>query len=132
LLSYLSGLDLPFPETGSGKTTQVPQFLYEAGFGCPGSGTVLTTCKIPPVLCAHLLTPVSLTANPGMVAVTQPRRVAAVSMAQRVSHELNVEKTSIVSYQVHKTIVYHTLLWGSPNCRYGMIQRSAKTLALSL
>ncbi|KZO96940.1 P-loop containing nucleoside triphosphate hydrolase protein [Calocera viscosa TUFC12733] len=51
-------------ETGSGKTTQVPGMLYEAGFGSPGSD------------------------NPGMIAVTQPRRVAAMSTAQRVSYEL--------------------------------------------
>lgn len=29
-------------ETGSGKTTQVPQFLYEAGFGNPDSGKRLS------------------------------------------------------------------------------------------
>lgn len=28
-------------ETGSGKTTQIPQFLYEAGFGCPDGGARL-------------------------------------------------------------------------------------------
>lgn len=58
---------------------------------------MISACKAP----QHLITLIIiLTDNPGMVAVTQPRRVAAVSMSQRVSHELNVESTSIVSYQV--------------------------------
>uniref|UniRef100_A0A8W4FPX9 DEAH-box helicase 37 n=1 Tax=Sus scrofa TaxID=9823 RepID=A0A8W4FPX9_PIG len=58
-------------ETGSGKTTQVPQFLYEAGYSSDNS----------------------------IIGVTEPRRVAAVAMSQRVAKEMNLSPR-VVSYQI--------------------------------
>ncbi|OTA53697.1 P-loop containing nucleoside triphosphate hydrolase protein [Hypoxylon sp. EC38] len=60
-------------ETGSGKTTQIPQYvLYD---------------ELPPV-------------TRKMVACTQPRRVAAMSVAQRVADELDVTLGEEVGYSI--------------------------------
>jgi ATP-dependent helicase HrpA len=58
-------------ETGSGKTTQLPKICLAMGRG----------------LEAH-------------IGVTQPRRIAATSVAQRVARELNVELGREVGYQI--------------------------------
>lgn len=60
-------------ETGSGKTTQLPQFLSAAGFN----------------------------ANSKLIACTQPRRVAATTVATRVAEEMGVKLGEEVSSPKH-------------------------------
>jgi len=59
-------------ETGSGKTTQLPQYLYEAGYTKGGL----------------------------KVGCTQPRRVAAMSVAARVADEMGVKVGNEVGYSI--------------------------------
>ncbi|KAN0096804.1 P-loop containing nucleoside triphosphate hydrolase protein [Hyaloscypha variabilis] len=58
-------------DTGSGKTTQLTQYLAEAGF-----------------------------ANNGMIGCTQPRRVAAMSVAKRVAEEVGCQLGQEVGYAI--------------------------------
>ncbi|MEP6797774.1 MAG: ATP-dependent RNA helicase HrpA [Lapillicoccus sp.] len=61
-------------ETGSGKTTQIPKICLELGRGLEG-----------------------------MIGHTQPRRIAARAVAERIAEELDVELGSAIGYQVRFT-----------------------------
>jgi pre-mRNA-splicing factor ATP-dependent RNA helicase DHX38/PRP16 len=58
-------------QTGSGKTTQLTQFLYEDNYGMKG-----------------------------LIGCTQPRRVAAMSVAKRVSEEMECKLGGTVGYAI--------------------------------
>jgi ATP-dependent helicase HrpA len=58
-------------ETGSGKTTQLPKFCLAAGRGIDG-----------------------------LIGCTQPRRIAATSVARRIAEELEQEPGNVVGYKI--------------------------------
>lgn len=58
-------------ETGSGKTTQIPKLCLELGF-----------------------------AKQGLIGHTQPRRIAATSVAKRIAEELHTELGRLVGYKI--------------------------------
>lgn len=85
-------------ETGSGKTTQIPQFALESG----------------------------IFANHHMIACTQPRRMAAMSVAKRVADEMDVKLGETVGY----TIRFEDVTSHSTKLKYmtdGMLLREAMT-----
>ena len=61
-------------ETGSGKTTQLPKICLQAGLG-----------------------------RKGLIGHTQPRRLAARTVSNRIAEEMQVELGSVVGYQVRFT-----------------------------
>ncbi|WP_200222387.1 ATP-dependent RNA helicase HrpA, partial [Rubrivivax gelatinosus] len=62
-------------ETGSGKTTQLPKIALELGRGLGAGGR-------------------------GLIGHTQPRRIAASSVAKRIAEELNSPLGEVVGYKV--------------------------------
>ena len=66
-------------ETGSGKTTQLPKICLELGRGLGSAG------------------------GGKLIGHTQPRRIAARSVAERIAEELGTELGDVVGYQVRFT-----------------------------
>lgn len=89
-------------ETGSGKTTQLPQFLHQAGKFCAFIANVFVIVvistfhffiKLHPIFCAGFC-------KNGKIGITQPRRLAAITVAQRVAQEMQCILGTQVGYQV--------------------------------
>lgn len=67
-------------ETGSGKSTKLPQFLVQAGYASP--------------------TPTDSIVHSRMIAVTLPKRVSVLNISQRLAFNLNSQLGEQVGYSI--------------------------------
>lgn len=96
-----TGRGIVIMPTGTGKTTQTPQALHEAGF-----------------------------TNDGMIYISVPKRILAVELASRVADEMDVELGGLVGYQIrgeHKSSRATRILFMTEGMLRGKI-RSNPTL----
>ncbi|RPA78149.1 P-loop containing nucleoside triphosphate hydrolase protein [Ascobolus immersus RN42] len=80
-------------ETGSGKSTQIGQFLLNEPWNKPGTLTLPTVDSEGAAKTRKVKTGT-------MIAITQPRRIAAISLARRVAQEMGVAVGAEVGYSV--------------------------------
>ena len=81
-------------QTGSGKTTQLVQYLFEHGYTSLDPSDVH---KLPSEKKKH---PIDAPNKKRMIGCTQPRRVAAMSVASRVAEEMGVKLGHEVGYSI--------------------------------
>ncbi|KAL7529755.1 hypothetical protein ACHAXR_004121, partial [Thalassiosira sp. AJA248-18] len=74
---------------GSGKSTQIPAYIHESGILTKSAKAAIASLPKPPKR-----------KYGRTICVTQPRRVAAITLAKRVSEELNCTPGTIVGHRV--------------------------------
>lgn len=85
-LVYENDVVLVTAETGSGKSTQIPAFIFESGLFKNYHKTISQKnrrLRLAQTIC-----------------VTQPRRVAAITVAKRVAEEMGCEAGTLVGHRV--------------------------------
>ncbi|CAH1260828.1 unnamed protein product [Diabrotica balteata] len=91
-------------QPGCGKSTRIPQYVLEAW--ARGDG---------------------LDGKTGMIAVTQPRRIAAISLAERVSSERNESVGRTVGHQVRLNSNFHPATGRILYCTTGILLRHVQS-----
>ena len=104
-------------ETGSGKTTQLTQYLLEEGYATSPAAAAAAAAAATAVPLRTTSRSAAAAAaaeaeaaaggaagaalfSTGIIGCTQPRRVAAVSVAKRVAEEMGVELGTTVGYSI--------------------------------